>query len=306
MRFFYQNGMVTTLLQSQLSTSCVRQGRGGLAIQQTYETQQDTALVATDEQGSLLHTLLPSQSVHSTFSVYGYSPEPAQMCMGFKGERRESPTQHYLLGNGYRAFNPVVMRFNSPDSWSPFGLGGVNAYAFTQGDPVNRSDPSGHAFFGKVRVIQGNLKVFHKRKWHGGKSELRIVSHGAPGRIELGDKMVDASTLAKTLSENGIDIEAHKSHIYSCYSATKAQSTGTSLIEDFARISGKKARGYPGVTVTRTAIFAPKAGENFATIDFRLVRDHRNYADDPHYGDMTNTSVMALAPRRARNTVRTR
>ncbi|EGH35731.1 hypothetical protein PSYJA_44541, partial [Pseudomonas syringae pv. japonica str. M301072] len=37
-------------------------------------------------------------------------------------------TGHYLLGNGYRAFNPVLMRFNSPDSLSPFGEGGVNAY----------------------------------------------------------------------------------------------------------------------------------------------------------------------------------
>ncbi|SDW89091.1 RHS repeat-associated core domain-containing protein [Pseudomonas syringae] len=65
---------------------------------------------------------------------------------GFNGELLDSVTGHYPLGNGYRAYNPVLMRFNSPDSLSPFGKGGLNAYAYCAGDPVNRSDPSGHGF----------------------------------------------------------------------------------------------------------------------------------------------------------------
>jgi hypothetical protein len=35
------------------------------------------------------------------------------------------------------------MRFHSPDRLSPFGKGGVNAYAYCGGSPVNRTDPSG-------------------------------------------------------------------------------------------------------------------------------------------------------------------
>ncbi|MGE6825669.1 hypothetical protein ACQKGR_26595, partial [Pseudomonas soli] len=35
--------------------------------------------------------------------------------------------------------------FNSPDSWSPFERGGLNSYAYCQGDPVNMTDRSGHA-----------------------------------------------------------------------------------------------------------------------------------------------------------------
>ncbi|RMV69560.1 hypothetical protein ALP05_02115 [Pseudomonas caricapapayae] len=65
---------------------------------------------------------------------------------GFNGELLDSITGHYLLGNGYRAYNPVLMRFNSPDSLSPFGKGGLNAYAYCAGDPVNRSDPDGREF----------------------------------------------------------------------------------------------------------------------------------------------------------------
>ncbi|MFA0920552.1 RHS repeat-associated core domain-containing protein [Pseudomonas tremae] len=54
-----------------------------------------------------------------------------------------------MLGNGYRAYNPVLMRFHSQDSLSPFGEGGLNAYAYGEGDSVNRVDPTGHINIGK-------------------------------------------------------------------------------------------------------------------------------------------------------------
>lgn len=62
---------------------------------------------------------------------------------------------HYVLGNGYRAYNPILMRFNSPDSWSPFGRGGLNAYVYCLDDPVNRQDPSGHFSLGWVFQFLG-------------------------------------------------------------------------------------------------------------------------------------------------------
>jgi len=79
------------------------------------------------------------------YTVYGhdgYSQYPS--VLRFSGQRKESATGHYLLGNGYRAFNPVLMRFHSPDSLSPMGAGGFNCYAYCAGDPVNNTDPSGH------------------------------------------------------------------------------------------------------------------------------------------------------------------
>ena len=105
-------------------------------------------LLATDLQRSVLHTLEknhPRQSI--AYSPYGHrlAENGLTSLLGFNGERRDPMTGHYLLGRGYRAFNPVLMRFNSPDSLSPFGKGGLNSYAYCLGDPVNQVDPTGHS-----------------------------------------------------------------------------------------------------------------------------------------------------------------
>ncbi|MEB5935297.1 RHS repeat-associated core domain-containing protein [Pseudomonas mosselii] len=78
------------------------------------------------------------------YTPFGHSPGPDSVRLGFNGAFLESISGDYLLGNGYRAFSPALMRFNSPDSWSPFEAGGLNAYGYCEGDPVNRDDPSGH------------------------------------------------------------------------------------------------------------------------------------------------------------------
>ncbi|WP_053115694.1 RHS repeat-associated core domain-containing protein [Winslowiella iniecta] len=64
--------------------------------------------------------------------------------MGFNGERPDLISGNTHLGNGYRDYNPLLMRFSGPDSWSPFGAGGINPYRYCDGDPINRADPSGH------------------------------------------------------------------------------------------------------------------------------------------------------------------
>lgn len=67
--------------------------------------------------------------------------------LGYNGQLHEPVGWWQFLGNGYRVYNPVLMRFHSPDSVSPFGKGGMNAYAYCMCDPVNRADPDGHWSF---------------------------------------------------------------------------------------------------------------------------------------------------------------
>jgi RHS repeat-associated protein len=106
-----------------------------------------TILLATDQQRSVLNALVANRPHPIAYTPYGHRPLENGLLslLGFNGERPDPLTGHYHLGNGYRQFNPVLMRFNSPDSWSPFGKGGVNAYAYCLGDPVNRIELKGHS-----------------------------------------------------------------------------------------------------------------------------------------------------------------
>lgn len=44
--------------------------------------------------------------------------------LGFNGEAFDPVNGTYHLGNGYRTYSPVLKLFLSPDSMSPFGVGG--------------------------------------------------------------------------------------------------------------------------------------------------------------------------------------
>lgn len=142
---FYRANRLATEIQGQVQHSVFAHEAQLLAQQRRQSGRVDFALLATDLQRSVLHSMAVEQRQRLAYSPYGHrSPESGLFSLlGFNGERRDPVTGHYLLGNGYRAFNPVLMRFNSPDSLSPFGKGGLNAYAYSLGDPVNRVDPMG-------------------------------------------------------------------------------------------------------------------------------------------------------------------
>ncbi|VVN68254.1 RHS repeat-associated core domain-containing protein [Pseudomonas fluorescens] len=144
---FYCKSRLTTEIQGAMKYSIIQLSDLLLAQQHVEGEALDTTLLATDQQRSVLQTLKsnpPDQAI--SYSPYGHRPADNGLLslLGFNGERPDQVTGHYLLGNGYRAFNPVLMRFNSPDSFSPFGNGGVNSYAYCLGDPINLHDPSGN------------------------------------------------------------------------------------------------------------------------------------------------------------------
>ncbi|WP_256578630.1 RHS repeat-associated core domain-containing protein [Pseudomonas sp. B28(2017)] len=145
-RRFYLKDRLATEVQGTVQRSIMQHEDQLLAQQQRQSGNVETRLLATDLQRSVLNVLDTTQPHSLSYTPYGHRPAENGLLslLGFNGERPDPVTGWYFLGNGYRAFNPVLMRFNSPDSWSPFGKGGLNAYAYCVGDPVNRSDPTGH------------------------------------------------------------------------------------------------------------------------------------------------------------------
>ncbi len=80
-----------------------------------------------------------------SYTPYGFHPEHGPCLLGFNGQWLDPLTGCTPLGNGYRLYSAMLNRFLSPDRASPFGSGGPNCYAYCQGDPVNRFDPTGRS-----------------------------------------------------------------------------------------------------------------------------------------------------------------
>lgn len=78
------------------------------------------------------------------YAPYGSQNQQNSSYPNYTGERCDPVLCGYHLGNGYRVYLPKLMRFISPDHWSPFGLGGINPYVYCNSDPMNSTDPSGH------------------------------------------------------------------------------------------------------------------------------------------------------------------
>ena len=143
---FYQAGRLHSEVQASARRMLMRHGRQVMAQIDERDGIVSPYLLATDRQHSVVHAAGPQSQQAIAYSPYGHRPAESGLTQlpGFSGERVEPFTGHYMLGNGYRSFNPVLMRFNSPDTLSPFGKGGLNAYAYCLGDPVNYQDPNGH------------------------------------------------------------------------------------------------------------------------------------------------------------------
>ena len=114
-----------------------------------------------DRNFSAIGSLLSQELTTSSYSAYGNSNEIPISLIGFNGELKSRPENNYILGNGRRTFSPSAMRFNSPDSLSPFGEGGINSYMYCSGDPVNSRDPSGST---QLTTTLNVLRAVHRFK----------------------------------------------------------------------------------------------------------------------------------------------
>ncbi|WP_313741213.1 RHS repeat-associated core domain-containing protein [Pseudomonas sp.] len=145
---FYQHDRLITELNGQMARSVFRH-KNGLLAQETFADSRLHTLMAVSDTDSVMAEYGQGHVRQRAYDAYGrylVDQDASQTPLAFNGQPLDLVPEGYLLGNGYRLFSPAVRRFYSPDSLSPFGRGGSNAYAYCAGDPLNRTDPSGHLF----------------------------------------------------------------------------------------------------------------------------------------------------------------
>lgn len=140
----YLGHHLDSTLENDALTQYLYGGGVPLGSQQTGDAAA-TRLLLTDASGSVISEYDDTGIRHADYSAYGERPDVNGMrsLLAFNGEAREEALGWYLLGNGYRAYNPGLMRFHSPDSLSPEAAG-INPYVYALGNPVNWRDPTGH------------------------------------------------------------------------------------------------------------------------------------------------------------------
>ncbi|WP_455887829.1 RHS repeat-associated core domain-containing protein [Pseudomonas rustica] len=140
---FYANDQLVTEIDSFGQRVYFRCDSLPIATITATSSGRTLALLGTDRQHTVLIENALQGRLFKTYTPYGFCPLTEHNLLAFNGERQEH-TGHYILGNGYRSFNTTLMRFEKPDSYSPMGMGGINAFTYGLGDPVGHHDPSGH------------------------------------------------------------------------------------------------------------------------------------------------------------------
>ncbi len=145
MYLFYQNGRMTTEFDG-LKTRSIFQHKGTLLVQRTSGAEAANSILAVNSSNTVMTERGKTRMEQFPYTPYGRRPSQSELNnpLAFNGEQLNSATGCYFLGNGYRAYSPTLARFASPDNLSPFNNGGLNAYVYCAGDPINNTDPTGH------------------------------------------------------------------------------------------------------------------------------------------------------------------
>jgi RHS repeat-associated protein len=141
---FYQDGNLANQIKDANSSTFIR-GDNVVLAELKAGADPKSLLLASDMMNSVHSEVSRAGRKDVAYSPYGHRTDDPSVSsqLAYNGERRDGQTGRYLLGNGYRAFSPVLMRFNSPDGESPFEKGGINPYAYCENNPIDYVDPAG-------------------------------------------------------------------------------------------------------------------------------------------------------------------
>ncbi len=143
--YFYQSGQLS-VIGSVGQISVIFRSHFAPLAELRAAVPDNTALLATSATNSIMHA---ARAI--VYAPYGHVDLLGHASvLAFNGQVRDLMTECDLLGNGKRSYSSKLMRFLSPDNYSPFGLGGVNSYVYCNNDPINFTDPSGNV---KYRVV---------------------------------------------------------------------------------------------------------------------------------------------------------
>ena len=156
--FIYgQNTLLNTRVGSQQTSFLYGANRLGK------QDNKSRKYCLTDQGQSVVNTINQTEEQAENITSYAYSPYGTESDLtkqesntittqhfGFDGQLTDSQTNWQFLGQGYRAYNPMLHRFMSQDSMSPFDKGGINGYVFGSNNPIMMSDPSGHFSFSNL------------------------------------------------------------------------------------------------------------------------------------------------------------
>ncbi|MFK0034544.1 RHS repeat-associated core domain-containing protein [Pseudomonas monteilii] len=192
-RFYQGQQLVTQVQGPNFSQTLLFAGGRCLSERQSAGNPVNPGLVATEFKGSVIDVVHGNDVTRHTYTSYGYSPAVSAKFPrpGFNGALLELVTGCYMLGNGTRGYDPRIMRFTSPDRLSPFLKGGINSYAYCEGDPVNYTDPTGQ---GKIRSgsssFDAKAKQFEAKAKHAtlrAKTRRRLSEQRLIKRVRLLD-----------------------------------------------------------------------------------------------------------------------
>lgn len=191
MRYFYKNDALNVRIDQTNSTRVLSYGRQTLAV--SHSSLLYANLVASNMLNTPTAIISPGTIVPITYTPFGFAPHEQQASVGFNGEYPDPLTGNYGLGRGYRWYSPTLKRFQAADDISPFGQGGISAYAYTHNDPANSYDPDGHHQYKYYRNLVP-IKLdpterapmgFFATQPKAGKRTLLVNLHGSPNGKEV-------------------------------------------------------------------------------------------------------------------------